>query len=77
MQMTSSFWESATPENVQAELANGADPNARDKNGWTPLHWAASSNQNPAEIEALLDAGAGPPAKTSNGETALDFIQEN
>ena len=37
---------------TQALIAAGADPNAQDDYGYTPLHWAASDNDNPA-----VDAG--------------------
>jgi ankyrin repeat protein len=32
-------------------LANKAEVNAKDKNGWTPLHWAAQGgHQDVAEL---------------------------
>ena len=39
---------------IQTLLDAGTDPNAREKDGKTPLHDAS----NPAVIQALLDAGA-------------------
>jgi ankyrin repeat protein len=39
-------------------LEAGADVNARDKAGDTPLHWAAAENTGTAVINALLQAGA-------------------
>ena len=58
-------------------LAEGADVNARDAAGWTPLHralartgWTSASVR--AEVtSALLDAGAGPAARDSLGSTPL------
>lgn len=51
------FWESATSTEVQAELANGADVQARTEDGWTPLHMAAF-NESPEAVTALVEAGA-------------------
>ena len=42
---------------VKGALAAGADVEARNEDGLTPLHTAAR-NSNPAVIEALLEAGA-------------------
>ena len=44
------FWKSATPKDLQDELAEGFDPQVRDNEGNTPLHWAAFHNENPAVI---------------------------
>ncbi|MGV0977064.1 MAG: ankyrin repeat domain-containing protein, partial [Azonexus sp.] len=44
----------------------GANPNARDNDGATPLHMAAYSSR-PANTQLLLEAGADPLAKTDNG----------
>lgn len=45
---------------VEELIAAGAEVNAWSNRGWTALHVAASSAQNPAIIETLLDAGADP-----------------
>jgi ankyrin repeat protein len=51
-------------------LEGGADPNARDDNGWTPLHFAAQSGA--LEIATwLLARGAEVDAPDSNGNTPL------
>jgi len=58
-------------------IRSGADPNARDELDRTPLHFAASWNQNPAIIEALLIAGADPQARNKDGKTPWDLAKEN
>ena len=66
-------------EAVAALLAAGADPNAKQAQGYTPLHFAAQprTSGNPAAaaaiIAALLAAGADVNAKTNNGEPPLNF----
>ena len=72
-----SFWKTAAPASVRAEIARGADVNARYKDGWTPLHYAARYNRNPAAVEALLKAGADPKAQYDNGITPLHFAAWN
>ena len=64
------WWKTATASDVQAELDAGADVMARDKYGYTPLHWAAQEGT--AEtIEALIAAGADVNARTENGTTPI------
>ena len=48
----------ASSDAVARCLSQGADPNARDKYGVTPLHRAAWKSETPAVVNALLDAGA-------------------
>ena len=65
------FWQSAAPEDVQAELAKDSDLEARDQAGLTPLHRAAANNANPAMMTTLVKAGANIEARTKDGETPL------
>ena len=67
-------------------LAAGADPNARDILGQTPLHraipsWYVGTPHDTeivaAIVMALLDAGADPNARDKYGRTALDQIGPN
>jgi cytohesin len=58
----------------QAALKRGADPNARDKKGKTPLMvviWEGSFLYNLKMAHALIAAGADPNARDENGHTPL------
>ena len=55
---------------VQMLLDAGADPNNRQRHGYTPLH-SAAANGDLESIELLLEAGADAAAKNDDGETAL------
>jgi ankyrin repeat protein len=58
-----------TPK-VEALLARGADPNARDRKGRSPLMRAASS-QRTETVRALVGSGAAVNARDVAGQTAL------
>ncbi|WP_309709295.1 ankyrin repeat domain-containing protein [Armatimonas sp.] len=58
---------------IQALLSAGANPNATDNQGRTPLMWAAKSGL-PDFVEALLKKGADPKRKDKDGKTARDYI---
>ena len=58
------FFESATPENVTACLAAGADVMAKDDLGYAPLHFAAEYNDSVAVLRILLDRGGDPVGRT-------------
>ena len=69
--LSTDFWLSVDLEKVHSELRCGADIEAKDDDGWTPLHFAAAFNKNPAVIQALLDAGADIEAKSDRSVTPL------
>jgi Ankyrin repeats (many copies) len=64
----------AQRETVLCLIELGADPNAADKNGTTPLHRAVR-NRCAAAVSALLDAGADPHAGNGSGTTALQLAR--
>ncbi len=55
---------------VDRYLNNGADVNCKDKNGLTPLIWAAIQGHEEV-VRRLLERGGDLEAKNSNGDTAL------
>ena len=54
-------------------IACGADPNARDAGGCTPLHYAAWNNPVGEMAAVLFEAGADPEACDGNGRKPLDY----
>ncbi len=65
--------KNGTAEDVQREIAGGADVNAADEDGWTPLMAAAGYNARPEVIQLLLKAGADVNAWDSMSMTALNW----
>lgn len=58
-----------------ALLRHGADPNAVQQGGWTPLHQAADHGD-AALVRALLDAGASSSATNDAGVTAKSLAEQ-
>ena len=54
-------------------LKAGAEVDARDNEGYTPLHWAAAENSNELVLSLLIEAGADPAAMDGDGLTPLHF----
>jgi len=69
------FWQAATAAEMTRCLAAGADPNAQEEDGWTPLHLAAEKDS--AEtVAALLDAGADGGARNQAGRFPVDLAEK-
>ena len=62
--------EKGQTEKVKALLEEGADVNAKAKNGITALMWASACGRT-VTVHVLLDAGADVTAKDKYGRTAL------
>ena len=56
---------------VELLLKRGADPNARTKEGWTPLMYASTRRK----AELLLQSGADINARNNEGKTVLQAIE--
>jgi len=71
--------ETSDPRVVEMLLEAGADANEKAKNGWTPLHWAATFNKGESGkgiVRALLKHGADPTI-TATGMTPLEWARRN
>lgn len=55
----------------------GEDINAKDKDGYTVLHYAGMKSKNLDLIKFLVEKGANPSVKTELNESVVDLIAEN
>jgi ankyrin repeat protein len=62
----------AQAETIEYLLSIGADPNAVDNDGVTPLLRAVRTRSSPA-VRALLDGGANPIQRNKSGSTPMDL----
>ena len=75
-QLSGAAWFTDNPAIVQLLLRAGADPQAVDNEGLTPLHYGAV-NRNPVITAHLLTAGADPNALDNEGYTPLHHAARN
>jgi uncharacterized protein len=66
------FYQTASAASVLNLLADGADVNAKDAQGKSPLHYVAGASLE--VIAALLSAGADVMAKDTLDRTPLHFV---
>ena len=67
---TEAFFENATVAQITNCLEAGANIEARDKDGWTPLHLVTHSGT-ADKVQALIKAGANTEARMEEGWTPL------
>jgi ankyrin repeat protein len=64
-----------SPSTIELLIAHGADVNAVQAGGFTPIFSAATANRQDL-AELLVNHGADPRHKTDEGKTAADFARE-
>jgi TPR repeat protein len=69
--------KNATAGKIEDAISSGANVNARDGKGWTPLMYAARYNSRPEAATALLAAGADPDVVGDDGNDALSLAKKN
>ena len=73
---TTPLHNASTAEVVMAVLEAGADLEAQDGSGRTPLHVAAMDGT-VETVTALLEAGADPKARDESGKLPFDYAEAN
>ncbi len=68
-----SFADNPSYETIEILIKNGADVNIKNKEGYTPLHYA-SENKKSNEAIILIENGADVNAKTSKGKSPLFMV---
>lgn len=79
--------ESSDAEMVRFLASRGADLQARDRNGWTPLHTATDTDLDTSPrdglvatdlptVRILLELGADDSARSTDGKTARDIARD-
>jgi ankyrin repeat protein len=67
-----------SPDFLDYLIAKGADVNAKNAKGFTPLHRAAAAKSpSPELVEQLISHGAKINARTKAGTTPLDWVVDN
>lgn len=80
--VTTALFSATTAAQVKKLLAKGADVNARDGAGFTPLlaharaDWESDEILNTLILNALIEAGAKVKARTSKRATALHLVRQ-
>jgi len=71
------YWRAVNVQVVLACITAGADVNARNEHGYTPLYRTARYIHNPAVITALMKARANGATTNDDAETPFDLAKEN
>jgi ankyrin repeat protein len=69
--------KNGTLQRINNAIKNGANVNARNSTGETPLMLAAGNNSNPEVIAVLVNAGADVKKKNSQGSMVMDYLRRN
>lgn len=75
--LSSTFWQTATPDDVNKIIATGADVNALGKLDKTPLMVSAQHATNPDSLMVLLNNGADRTLWSNEQKRAVNYALEN